>query len=244
MNGWTLVNLSALSRVSAPRFRPEARRVFSIARRAPPAFILTVTRFSRRLPVSSFGRIVASCPLLPLSCPLRPRVYVLEGRPFFPDGSLYRLTDECDLPLASFRFRFFLGGRLLCNSGALSLAAVSASLRSPGCVFCRFSLLRLVFWFSLLPLVPPICLFLVLSGSGVILSRCLVAYPGFAIFENGPCVLTVASLWLRRPCLGYPVFQALLFRCSACLSLTSWRYGVFRFRCFVLRPRFPLCGFL
>ena len=106
----------------------------------------------------------------------------------------------------------------MCNSGALSLPAASASLRSPGCVFCRFSLLRFVFWFSLLPLVPPICLFLVLPGSGVILSRCLVACPGFAIFENGPCVLTVASLWLRRPCLGYPVFQALLFRCSACLS--------------------------
>ena len=103
------------------------------------------------------------------------------------------------------------------NSGALSLPAASSSLRCPGCVFCRFSLLRFVFWFLLPPLVPPICLFLVLPWSGVILSRCLVACPGFVIFVNGPCVLTGAPLWLRRPYLGYPVFQALLFRCSACL---------------------------
>ena len=106
----------------------------------------------------------------------------------------------------------------MCNSGALPLLAASTSLCSPGRVFCRFSLLRFVFWFLLLPWVPPICLFLVLPGSGVILSRCLVALPGFVVFVNGPCVLTVASPRLRLPGVVYPVFQALLFRGSACLS--------------------------
>ena len=55
-------------------------------------------------------RIVATYPLRRLSCPLRSRIYVLERRPFFPDGCLFRLTDECDLPVASFRFRFFRVG--------------------------------------------------------------------------------------------------------------------------------------
>ena len=78
---------------------------------APPlAFFFAIIRFFRRSPVSSCGRIVASCPLRRLSCPLRSRVYVLERRPFFPGGSLLRLTDECGSPVASCRFRFFWAG--------------------------------------------------------------------------------------------------------------------------------------
>ena len=75
--------------LSAPRFRSEARRVFSVAPRAPPAFFLAITRFFRQLPVPSFGRIVASCPLRRLSCPLRSRVYVLDRVPFFRTGAFF-----------------------------------------------------------------------------------------------------------------------------------------------------------
>ena len=137
----------------------------------------------------------------------------------------------------------FLGGRLLCNSGALPLLAASTSLCSPGRVFCRFSLLRFVFWFLLLPWVPPICLFLVLPRSGGILSRCLVALPGFVVFVNVPCVLTVAS-----PGRVFPASFTRFFNPCCCVvplaSPTFWRYGVFRFRCFVLRPRLSLRCFL
>ena len=95
-----------------------------------------------------------------------------------------------------------------------------------------------VFWFSLLPRAPPICLPLLLPGSGVILSRCLVAFPGFG-FCRWPmrpdcCVSPVASLRCRLPGFSTPV---------VCVS-AIWRCGVPRFRRFVLRPRFFLCDFL
>ena len=101
MNGWTRVN---------PRFRSEARRVFSVACRAPPGFFFGGNPVFQAVDRLFLRRIVASYPLRRLSCPLRSRVYVLDRRPSFPDGSLSRAADECDLPVASFRFRFrFLG---------------------------------------------------------------------------------------------------------------------------------------
>ena len=157
----------------------------------------------------------------------------LDGRQFFADGS--------QLPVARrvFSVPFFLGGHLWRNSGALPLPVASSSLRFPGLVFRRFLLHLLVFRFSLLPSVSPIFCFLVLPGSGVFLSRCLVAFPGFCGFCEWPmhpdcCVPSVAYSGLVYPVFEPCCFVVLLPPPAFC------RYGVFRFRCFVSLPRFLL----
>ena len=119
-----------------------------------------------------------------------------------------------------FSVPFFWGGRLLCNSGALPLPAASSSIRFPGCVLRRFSLLRFVFWFSRLrvaPVSPPDLSHPCTSRVGrhsVVLPRCVPRFCDFCKWPMRPdcCVSPVAS---SRCCLpGLPSPAVLLFRFS------------------------------
>ena len=148
-----------------------------------------------------------------------------------------------------FSVPFFSDGRLLRNSGAAPLPVASFPHRSPGRVFRRF---------LLLPSVSPICCSRVLPGSGVFLSSCLVAFPGFRGFRKWPirpdgCVPPVAFSRRLLPVFSSSVvssFRSPLRRFVVTVSsdfVASFCYSGFFFSvlqqiCFSSLRRLLVCG--